>query len=240
MSAAMKTIGIIGFGSFGRFLAEKLDPFATVFVYSHSNKNNAWKQGLDIVAAADYVILAIPLEAYESLLRDIKDKLRPDTILVDVCSVKETPISIIQRVLPNQPLLATHPLFGPESAKDSLKGHVLVLCPEVSDLGALTEAEHFAAALELKTIRMNAQDHDKEMSIVQGLTFFIAHALKDMKLHSQTLSTPSFEKLLNLAQLEANHSKELFKTIQAGNIYTTDMRLRFIEICKELDATISQ
>ena len=234
----MKTVGIIGFGSFGRFLAERLDPYVQVRVYSYSGKGDKWKTSLDVVASSDYVILAIPLDAYENALRDIKDKLRPDSIIVDVCSVKVEPIKLIKRILPDQPLAATHPLFGPESAKDELNGHVIALCPEASDPGVLDEIGAFSRRLELEVVRLSAEEHDKEMAVVQGLTFFIAHALKDMRLHEQRLSTPSFQKLLALAKLESHHSYELFETIQSGNPYTPAMRKRFIELCEELDKKV--
>lgn len=235
----MKTVGIIGFGSFGKFLAEKLDPYVSVRVFSYSGKGDQWKSDLDTVAASDYLILAVPLEAYESTLNDIKDKLGSATVLVDVCSVKEHPIRVIQSVLPHQPLLATHPLFGPESAKESLVDHVLVLCPEASQTQALKTIKTFAKQLKLNVVEMSATEHDKEMAVVQGLTFFIAHALKDMNLHEQTLSTPSFTRLLHLAELEQHHSYELFNTIQTGNEYTAAIRKRFVEISKQINADVS-
>lgn len=234
----MKSVGIIGFGSFGQFLAEKLDPYVDVTVFSYSGKANKWAASLETVVASDFLILAIPLDAYEHTLDEIRDKLSPSTVVVDVCSVKEQPLQIIKRMLPNQPMVATHPLFGPESAKDSLVGQTLVLCPEGSDEAALKSIEQAAIKLGLKVVKMSANEHDREMATVHGLTFFIAHALKDLKLHEQKLSTPTFEKLLQLANVERHHSQELFYTIQAGNAQTDEVRKRFIELCKKLDATI--
>ncbi len=234
----MTSVGIIGFGSFGKFLAEKLSTHTQVMVYSYSGKASEWSAKLEDVCAADYVLLAIPLDAYPKTLEEIKSKLRQHTVIVDVCSVKEQPIKIIKQLLPGQPLVATHPLFGPESAAESLSGHTLVMCPDDSDPAALKTIESFADEQGLRVVHMTAAEHDKEMAVVQGLTFFIAHALRDLKLHEQKLSTPSFERLLRLAKLETHHSEELFQTIQAGNIYTAEVRNRFIELCKDLNATI--
>lgn len=230
----MKSVGIIGFGSFGRFLAEKLDTHCEVKVFSTSNKPNQWAASLEEVAQSDFVIPAVPLVAYSKVLEDIKPLLQPETVIVDVASVKEQPIARIQAVLPNQPLVATHPLFGPESAKDTIKGHVLVLCPEASEASTYGVVKQFAQSLELEIVEQSATDHDREMAVVQSLTFFIAHALKDMELHSQKLSTPSFQKLLKLAELERHHSEELFTTIQAGNVYAEAVRKRFLAAAREL------
>ncbi|MDZ7785564.1 MAG: prephenate dehydrogenase [Candidatus Saccharibacteria bacterium] len=228
MSNFMKTVGIIGFGSFGKFLAEQLDRHAEVRVFSYSGKPNGWKASLEDVACSDYVILAVPLESYESVLTDLRPNIPPSTILVDVCSVKQKPIEVIRKLLPKQLLAATHPLFGPQTA-DSLAGEVLVVCPEVSDKKAMKEIESLAVQFKLKITRMSAEEHDREIAVVQGLAFFIARILKDNKLHEQKLSTPSFRRLLHLAELEEHHSDELFYTIQSGNRFTSEIRRAFID-----------
>lgn len=236
----MTSVGIIGFGSFGKFLAEKLSQHFEVRVYSSSGKPNEWATSLEQAATADYFIPSIPLDAYKATFNQIKNKLGKHTVIVDICSVKKEPMRILKSVLPNQTtVVASHPLFGPESAQDSLFGHTLVLCPEYSDDVELKKIERFASALGLRVVKMSAIEHDKEMAVVQGLTFFIAHSLKDLKLHNQLLSTPSFEKLLQLASLEKHHSDELFRTIQTGNAKTTAIRHRFIKLAQELDKKIT-
>ncbi len=77
----MSKVGIIGFGSFGKFLAEKLNPHTEVLVYSSSGKQNIWSASLDAVASADFVLLAIPLDAYEPTLQAIKNKLHKKALL---------------------------------------------------------------------------------------------------------------------------------------------------------------
>jgi prephenate dehydrogenase len=123
----MKTVGIIGFGSFGRFLAEKLSSHAKVYVYSASGKANSWTASLEEIAACDFIVPAIPLESYESAFNELSGHISPESVIVDVCSVKVKPLQIIKRILPQQPTLATHPMFGPESASVSLAGHTIVM-----------------------------------------------------------------------------------------------------------------
>lgn len=235
----MKTVGIIGFGSFGRFLAEKLKEYCEVKVYSNSGKPNQWEASLEEIGKCDYIIPAIPLDAYESLLNNLKPLLLHESVIVDIASVKVKPVALIKKILPNQPLVVTHPLFGPESARDSLKGHVLVLCPENSQPEAYADVKKFALSLGLDTVELSEEAHDQEMAVVHGLTFFIARSLKGMKLHDQKLSTPSFEKLLALARLETHHSDDLFRTIQTGNPYTSAVRTAFLDQATQVDDTVS-
>ncbi len=229
------TIGIIGFGSFGKFLAEKLSSHAVVKVYNRRERPTTWQASFEEVAACDYVVLAVPLDAYVETLERLAPVMPPSSVAVDVCSVKEWPVKLIRQYLNEQPLVATHPLFGPESAGASLDGHTIVLCPEVSDAEPYAKVKRFAEKLKLRVVELSLEAHDREMAVVQGLTFFIARALDYMKLHGQQLSTPSFERLLHLAELEQHHSAELFRTIQQGNMRTQAVRQAFLAAARRID-----
>jgi prephenate dehydrogenase len=235
----MKTVGIIGFGSFGKFLAEKLDPYVDVQGFSSSGKAGKWSKTFEEVVASDYLILSIPLDAYETTLLKVEPLIAPHTIIVDVCSVKLNPVKKIRDILPNQPIVSTHPLFGPESASDSLEGHVVVLCPEQSTGHQYQSIKDFCIQTGLTVIEMTAEEHDREMATVHGLTFFVAHSLKDMGLHSQKLATPSFRKLLSLAELEKQHSLDLFKTIQEGNPFAEKIRHQFTDEVNTLSVLVA-
>lgn len=235
----MKTVGIIGFGSFGKFLAEKLDPYVEVKGYSSSGKAGKWSRSFTEVVTSDYLILAIPLDAYEAMLKKIKPLIGSDTVIIDVCSVKLLPVEKIRQQLPTQPVVSTHPLFGPESAGKSVDGHVIVLCKEQSEVFYYQKVKDFCIKINLDVTEMSAEEHDKEMAIVHGLTFFVAHSLKDMALDSQKLATPSFKKLLSLAELEEHHSLDLFKTIQEGNPFAEAIRTQFIDEVSSLSLLVT-
>ena len=228
------TIGIIGQGSFGSFIAKKLGGKLETRTYEKGDDAEALRS----VASCDYLMLAVPLGAYREVLEMLVPVLPPITTLIDICSVKMAAVAAIREVLPDQLLVATHPLFGPESAADGLAGHTLVLCPELSDPQQYQRVSALGQVLGMRVIRMSADDHDREMATVQGLTFFVARAIGQFGVGSQILSTPSFRKLLDLAELDTHHSSELFMTIQNGNVYTEEVRQRFINIVGELDDSI--
>lgn len=234
----MKTVGIIGFGHFGRFLADKLDSVCAVRVYARDGQAGKWGAELEQVAQSDYVILAVPLTAYEAMLERIKTYIPETSVIVDICSVKVRPIEIITSILPRQRIVSTHPLFGPQSAANSLKDHTVVVCPEQSNEEAAKSVIALCRQLDLKVVEMSAEAHDQEMATVHGLTFFIAHSLKEMGLQDQTLATPSFHKLLDLAILERQHTEGLFTTIQAGNPYAKVIRDKFTREVESLGKRI--
>jgi prephenate dehydrogenase len=52
------------------------------------------------------------------------------TTVLDTCSVKSHPAAVMGRLLgPDVSALATHPMFGPDSAGNGLAGLPMVMCP---------------------------------------------------------------------------------------------------------------
>lgn len=233
----MKTIGIVGYGegSFGQLLANNLSQVFTVKVSSRNPESvpKQWRAELAEVAQCDVLIPSIPLSVYEQFLTSISPLIAAHTIIVDVCSVKTQPIAIIKRILPNQPVVATHPLFGPQSAERGVYGHTLVMCPDVSTPEPYSQFKKLASQVGLRVVEKTAEEHDREMAVVQGLTFFVARALLNSGIHDMTLHTPSFKKLLSLAELESHHTDDIFRTIQKGNPYTAEIRAAFV---REVDS----
>jgi prephenate dehydrogenase len=240
-TVTMKTIGVIGYGSFGEFMVHKLDDTFVIKVHDpHANVPDIYSSMLQEVAQADYIVLAIPIVAYRTVLTDIKPLLKPTSVIVDISSVKTTPVTIIEEILPSQKRVIMHPLFGPQSADKSFWGHVVVMCPNVSDPAAYEDIKKFIVGLGLAIVEKSPEEHDREMAYAQGLTFFMARVLLTMNIHDVSLITPSFKKLLDLAELESHHSEELFRTIQTANPYLDDIRSQFISIAETLNTSLAE
>ena len=128
----MDKIAIIGYGRFGRLLADILKPYGQVHVLTEKNLED---DGLKRIAKEDlkdmdWVIPAVPISALSDILLQIKDDLKPGSLLMDVCSVKVKPCEWLRECAPeNVSLLGSHPMFGPDSAKDGIDGLQVVLVP---------------------------------------------------------------------------------------------------------------
>ena len=131
-------------------------------------------------------------------------------------------------------ILATHPLFGPESAGGkNVRGHKIIIHRVRVNKPVVIE-NFLSKTLGLRVIHMDPITHDKKMALVHGLTFFLARGLIKMNLPDDGLSAPSYRKLLSLAELEQHHSPQLFQTIEAGNPYTATVRKRIIKNLQQL------
>ncbi len=241
----MKSIGIIGLGSFGRFMATLAPKDVEVWGSSRSitKIDGLAIKPLEEVAQADVVLLGFPLNAYPTMLQKLAPLLPPETLVVDVCSVKVKPEALLKQYLPNhQNILSTHPLFGPQSAAQSTKGHKLIVTKNSPDEKAAQLLKYCAEKLELDISYMTAEEHDRIMARVHALTFFVGRGLAEMELKMEPFMTPSYQRLLDIVALDKNHSQELFDTIENGNPFAVEVREEFIgtlgEIHKRLSSTL--
>ena len=103
------TIGIIGRGNFAQLLKKILKPYARSInlIGRDSSESERLK-----VFTSDIVILSVTFDKYKDIIGELKKNLRPDSLLLDVCSVKVMPTKFLKKHLPDHKnLLLTHPLF---------------------------------------------------------------------------------------------------------------------------------
>ena len=229
------TIGIVGQGAFGKFLLKALPKKCEYKTYDINQSNSANNSTFDEVIDVDILIIAIPFFSFDDFFKKAEGKIKPETLVIDICSVKTLPTEIIKRYLKNhRNLLLTHPLFGPQSASDSFEGHTLIITDSTGET-AKSVLDYCDKYLGLKIMKMTAEEHDKTMAQVHALTFFAARGLGAMKLPEVTFQTPSYNEILDLIALDNTHSEDLFQTIQLGNPYAKEIREQFINALTEVN-----
>ncbi len=236
-------IGIIGFGPFGQFILKHLSPYFDVLVTSRKERREIAKELggrfvslSELLNVADIVILSVAIPVIPEMLEKIRDKIKPDTLVMDVASVKIYPTNAMTSLLPdNVEILGTHPLFGPQSGKYGIEGLKIVLTPVRIRGKKLVKVKDFLRnTLKLKVFVMSPEEHDKAMSRTQVITQFIARVLKKMHIKEEELSLPSYELLLKLYNMLGEDSDTLFEAIQLYNPFAREKRTELKEICTEL------
>ena len=227
-------IGIIGYGRFGQLLAcylardfsiQVFDPRVSQLPNTPSRITLA--ADLPTICRNPVLILAVPISQVETLLREIRRYLRPETLLIDVCSVKEKPVEwMLQWSPPEVQLLGTHPMFGPDRAAQSLAGKKIVLCkirirPDLYD-----QICRYLRQQGLLLIEKTATEHDREIALSQGLTHFIGRALIDLPANSQETDTEGYRRLIKILEVVQNDSWELFRDINRYNRFSKAVRDR--------------
>src|SRR5262245_5686464 len=103
---ARQTLGLLGFGAFGRFASAHLARHFTVLVHDVRDIAGEAADGgvrpvaIEEAAGAPIVVLAVPVQRLEGLLESIRGHVRPDALVIDVSSVKIRPLELMERELP--------------------------------------------------------------------------------------------------------------------------------------------
>lgn len=122
-------IGIIGFGAFGRLMAEHLRHHCRLCAYDPALPRGPVVEIRDVaiadiaaVARCPIVVFATPVDKLDETIGAVRPYLQPGALVFDVGSVKAGPAEIMRRCLPaHVEIVATHPLFGPQSARNDIK-----------------------------------------------------------------------------------------------------------------------
>lgn len=238
-------VGVVGFDAFGQLTAGLVRPYHEVAVYGPDagRKVDAERVGakflpLAEVAGCRIVVLAVPVASVAEVVRRIAPMLRPGALVLDVGSVKVLPAAVILRELPEHvDIIATHPLFGPQSARRGLVGARIVLCPVRGRYGHL--ALFLRRELGLRVIVTSPEGHDREMAVTQGLTHWLARALVGMEASEPALSgrltTASFDLIREAVGMVRYDSPAVYEAIGALNPFAAEVRRDFMNAAAVLD-----
>lgn len=237
----IKEIGLIGYGNFGKFILTYLRKYAVVYIYDigiNSEQLGAPFSSFEEVASKDLVILSVPSQNLEHLLKKINFYVKKDAIVADVCSVKMKPCKLMKKYLPESvEIIGTHPLFGPQSGANGIEGLPIVLCPirtkRIEEIAVFLDKEY-----GLNPIITSPENHDKQMAYVQGLTHFISKAILDMEVPFTSMNTKAYDLLLQVTDYLGDDSDDLFLSIQKDNPYAKDARQELMKRLKHLEDSL--
>jgi prephenate dehydrogenase len=102
------------------------------------------------------------------VVREIGPHLRPESLLMDVTSIKCAPMAAMLEST-TASVVGTHPMFGP--GVHTLQGQRVVLCRGRGDEWGEWVRQTFAAR-GLVVTETSAEQHDRAMAVVQVLTHF--------------------------------------------------------------------
>ncbi|WP_309670949.1 bifunctional chorismate mutase/prephenate dehydrogenase [Gemmatimonas sp.] len=166
MDAASYTIAIIGgHGRIGRVMARLFGDLGHRLLLVDTDTT---LRAEEAAAVADVVVVSVPIDVTDGVLRAVGPHVRDDALLMDVTSVKEAPLQTMLEVT-SASVVGTHPMFGP--SVHTLQGQRVVICRGRGDTWADWVAQSFAAR-GLVITETTATLHDRAMSVVQVLTHF--------------------------------------------------------------------
>mgnify|MGYP001828855480 FL=1 len=238
-------IGIIGFGRFGKLTARYLAEDFDVYVFNRTDRSaeikkaGALNASLKTVCQQKIVILCVPISTLKEILVEIGPLLKEDSVVVDVCSVKVYPTQWMEASLPETvSILATHPIFGPDSAADSLKDCKIFLSPIRISKKQYQKINTYLTSKELVLIESTPEDHDEQIAVSLSLTHYIGRALSEFGAAPLEIDSEGYKRLLHILEVVENDTWQLFYDMHRFNPYAQEKRAAFTQAIQKIDKQI--
>ncbi|CAD7767991.1 Prephenate dehydrogenase [Candidatus Methanoperedenaceae archaeon GB50] len=197
------------------------------------------------ISESDIVMISVPINVTESIIREVAPKMRTGSLLMDVTSIKKGPVDAMERYAPEGvECLGTHPMFGP-SIPD-IRGQTVILTPtrRCAKWLPIIEEIYTKAGAHIEVI--TPVEHDEVMRVVQGLTHFayisIAATLEAINFDvakSRRFMSPVYEIMLDFVGRILAQNPYLYAMIQT-NPHVTDLHEIFIDECRSLSDLIKE
>ena len=192
---------------------------------------------------ADVVVISVPIDVTAEVIRRLGPLVRKDALLMDVTSVKTTPVRAMLDASKSA-VVGTHPLFGP--SVHSLQGQRVALVPGRGD-DWLAWLRTMLEARGLTVIDTTAEAHDRAMAVVQVLTHFTTEVMGSTLAGlgvplEETLRFTSPVYLMELL-MTARHfaqSPDLYASIQMSNPESGRITDAFLETAQRLRENVSR
>lgn len=238
-------IGLIGHGRFGAAFASLLEQNG--FQWRGWDASASLPEGHavagidDLLSQSDLVVIAVPLDAFEPVLRNLRPRLTRQHQVMDVCSVKEAPCRLMDEMLGDAiGHVGSHPLFGPLSIARAEPLRT-VICPSPRHPGTARMARDLFISIGSEVTEQDPASHDRAMALTHAMAFFIARGLVELGVGSDLRWVPpSFAALAaSIAAVRAD-AGHLFNAIQNQNPYAAATRQQFIEALTLIDRRLAE
>ncbi|MEE9594159.1 MAG: prephenate dehydrogenase [Candidatus Hydrothermarchaeales archaeon] len=252
----MKIAVIGGSGEFGRLFAAQFKEDGHEVTITgrdvHKGEKVAQELGVafttDNVAAAkasDVVMISVYIENTLEVIEEVAPHVRTGCLLMDVTSVKEEPCAAMEKFAGKDvEIMGTHPMFGPRVT--SMEGLTFILTPvRVKKWKGFVM--DFLEKQGAKVFSTTPEEHDRMMSVVQGLTHFAyisaASTLRELNVDvgkTRNFASPVYELMLDLIARIVGQSPQLYASIQMHNPRVKEVHEVFIDEARKLSSIVKE
>ncbi len=239
-----ESVALLGYGRFGRALGQLLGEAGVPHraFDAHVEVPAPYRVGSlrELVTGAAFVIVAVPVPAMRSALRDLREHLEPSQVVFDVGSVKVRPEAAFASVLGDAiPWCGTHPLFGPLSLALAERPLRVVLCPAKAHPQAAAQVRALYERIGCEVIVQTPESHDRMMAHTHALTFFVAKGMIDAGAATNVpFAPPSFQAISRTIETVRSDAGHLFEAIARDNPFAPEARKELVRALAAIDAAL--
>ncbi len=220
-------IGIIGGnGRMGRWMAS--------FFLSHGFEVGISDKGTELsnqelAEGSDVLVFAVPISVTEEVIESLHPFSREDQLWMDVTSIKQPAVEAMLRS--KAEVVGLHPMFSPTIG---IKGQTVVVCD------ARTQKwngwiDDLIGSSGGKVKKSTAVEHDRMMSVVQGLMHFnlisLGRTMSELGVDIQEsleFSSPVYRMRLAMIARVLAQDPELYADISIENEFTEEVMRAYI------------
>ena len=195
--------------------------------YNHNN--------IDAIRNAQIIIFSVPIDHMVKTIEEVAPYAPTGSLLMDVASIKTEASEALKKYAPSDvEILPCHPMFGPRVP--TLQRQIIVLTPVKNrSTEWLPRVKEFLEETDCEIVITTPQEHDKYMSIVQGLTHFsfisLASTIRKLNINvrkSRTFSSPVYSLMMDMVSRIVYQNPYLYYSIQKNNKETSNARQTLI------------
>lgn len=229
MDKQVKVAIIGGYGKMGRWLANYLlqDGQEVILIGRNEEKLlEARKQlgveattSIEAVKNADVIVLSVPIDSFEEAVSKLPPYLHGEQIILDITSIKSSPVEIMHRYIKRGVVLGTHPVFGP-GAKGIQNQNIVLTPTNERETPLANKIKQYLEARGARATLMTPEEHDEMMAVILGLAHFISIVSADTLLRFEKLKEmeeiggTTYRLLLTLVQSVISEDPELYASLQ--------------------------
>lgn len=198
---------------------------------------------MDVASKGDIVIVTVPINVTEKVLREVTPHVREGALLTDFTSVKMLPMEVMKNTSKSSKVEVAggHPLFGPTTP---FKNQSIILCKGVVG-PRYVWYKKFLTSLGLHVLEMTPEEHDRHMAVIQCLTHFsnlsLGSALTKLRYNleeGEKIATPIYKlRLYGVGRILAQ-DPVLYADIQNYNPFAKEMSEVYLQAVEELHDTV--
>ena len=173
----------------------------------------------EAVNSADVILLSVPIDNFESVVQEIEPYIHPRQVIIEITSIKALPVEIMHKHLKIGLTLGVHPMFGPGAS--SITNQNFVLTPTNEAETALAQkVKEYLEPRGAKVTLMTPQEHDEMMTVILGLSHFIAIVSADTLLslgslkQTEAIGGTTYKLLLTLVGSVLSENPEFYASLQ--------------------------
>lgn len=224
----MKT-GVVGLGLIGGSIFKGLIQagYDVVGVSKSQEGDNIYKT-YDILTDCDVVFVCSPMNRVLNILDDLEHFLHPETIVTDVCSLKEF---VCKKHRPYN-FIPSHPMAGTErqgfenSFPELFRGARWAITPYYDTVG-IEVLETIIKRLGAKPVITTSEEHDEAVALISHMPMVISQALfaaaRDNSLALE-LASSGFRDMTRLAMSNTEMAEDMV-SMNSGNIEHAILKL---------------